>query len=107
MAGTVGVSSDVLWSAASWLFDWVLKDIARDTDDVELAGNLTGIVDENLGWFGLDDITPRQRDEVRRIIAERLVDNADREFPADMLGRPEALALLKELVASVSGDAAG
>ena len=63
-------------------------------------------MDENLGWLGLDEVTPRQRHEVCRIIAERLVDDAEREFPADMLGRPEALELLKELVANVSGDAA-
>ncbi len=62
---------------------------------------------ENLGWFGLDDITPAQRREVRRIIAEHLVDDAEREFPVDMPGRPSALALLKDLAAMVSDHADG
>lgn len=103
MAGDISFSPDVWWSAASWLFDWVLRDIAYGTSDVELVGHLNGIVGENLGWFGLDDITPGQRREVHRIIAERLVSDADREFPADMPGRQGALGLLKDLVAIASG----
>jgi len=95
-------------SAASWLFDWVLKDITKGTGDVELAGHLTGVVDETgLGWFGLDDIAPGQRHEVRRIITGRLVADAQREFPVDLPGRPEALALLNELAAKVSDHADG
>jgi hypothetical protein len=105
MSGTISLSPDVQWSATYWLFDWVLKNIAKDAGDVELAGHLTGIVGEHLGWFGLDDISPSQRREVRRIITERLVDDAQREFPADMPERPQALALLKELAANVT-DAA-
>jgi hypothetical protein len=99
------LSADVRWSAASWLFDWVLRDIAKGTRDVELAGHLTGIVGENLGWFGLDDITPGQRREVRRIIAERLVSDGEREFPADMFRRPQALALLEDLASKISDSA--
>jgi hypothetical protein len=41
----------------------------------------------------------------RRIITERLVADAQREFTADMLSRPSALALLADLVAKVSADA--
>ena len=70
------MSGDVRLSVASWLFDWVLKDIAKGTGDVELAGHLTGVVDEQLGWFGLNDIAPVQRREVRRIVTWRLVADA-------------------------------
>ena len=105
VSGAVNVSAGVRWSAASWLFDWALKDIAQGTGDVELAGHVTGVVDEQLGWFGLDDIAPGQRREIRRIITERLADDAEREFPADLPGRPEALALLKNLAAIVSDGA--
>jgi len=102
MAGSVGVSNEVLWSASSRLFYWVLTDIVRHTSDVELAAQLTEIDRENLGWFGLDDITTTQRREVRRIITERLVADAQREFPVDLPGRPEFLALLKDLAAKIS-----
>ena len=55
-----------------------------------------------MGWSGWDDITSGQRREVRRIITECLVDDAQRKFLPDMLGRPSALALLKELAAKVA-----
>jgi hypothetical protein len=70
-----------------------------------LAAHLNEIDRENLGWFGLDDITPRQRGEVRLIITEHLVDDAEREFPSDMPGRPSALALLKDLATMASDGA--
>jgi hypothetical protein len=103
MSGDIRLSTDVWWSAAGWLFDWVLRDIASSTRDVELAGHLNGIVGEHLGFFGLDDIIPAQRREARRIIAERLVADADRQFPVDMPGRPGALGHLRDLVAMASG----
>ena len=107
MSGTISLSPDVDWSATYWLFDWVLKDIAKATDDVELAGHLNGIVGEHLGWFGLADISPNQRREVRRIVTERLVDDAQREFPTSMPELPQALAFLKELVANFADVADG
>ena len=105
MAGTVSVSAGVQWSVSSGLFYWVLNDIARHTRDAGLAGHLTEIDRENLGWFGLDDITPGQRCEVCDIITERLVSDGERELTADMLARPSALELLADLVAKVSADA--
>lgn len=101
----VSVSTGVLWSVSSRLFYWVLTDVARHTSDAELAGHLNEIDRENLGWFGLDAIAPGQRHEVRRIITEHLVDDAQREFPTDMPGRPSALALLKDLAAMVTDGA--
>ncbi len=103
MAGTVNVSPGVLWSAASWLFDWVVRDVAKHTSDAGLAGHLNGIVDENLGWFGFGDITVGQRREVRRIIAERLVDDANNGLRADMPARPSVLALLQQLADIIVG----
>jgi hypothetical protein len=105
VGASIGVSAGVLWSASSGLFYWVLSDIARHTNDTDLAGRLSEIDRENLGWFGLDDITPGQRGEVRRIVTEHLVEDAEREFPADAPGRASGLELLKELAAIVSADA--
>ena len=105
MSGTVSVSAGAQWSAGWWLFDWVLTDIAKNTRDVELAGHLTGIIGEHLGWFGLNDLAAGQRREVRRIITERLVDDAQQEFPANLPGRPQALTLLKDLAVLVSSHA--
>jgi hypothetical protein len=103
MAGTVSVSPGVLWSASSRLFYWVITDIAKRATDVELAEHLNEIDRENLGWFGFGDITLSQRREVRRIIAGRLVDDADAEFASDMPARMSALVLLQDLAIMVSG----
>jgi hypothetical protein len=54
---------------------------------------------------GFDDITPAQRNEVRRIITEQLVDDAQREFPADMAGQSSALAPLQELAIKIPDGA--
>jgi len=100
----VGLSAGANWTAAGWLFDWAMSDIARRTSDVGLAGHLNLIVDEHLGYFGLDDITPSQRREVRGI-AEHLVDDADQQFPVEMARRPQVLAHLRELATMISDDA--
>lgn len=107
MSGTVSLSPDTRWSAASWLFDWVLKTIATKAGDTELAGHLTGLVDENLGWFAVTDIPPDQQRKVRRAIKEDLIEDAQRDFPATMLARPETLRHLEDLVAMISSISDG
>jgi hypothetical protein len=77
----------------------VITDIARHTNDTALAAHLDEIDRENLGWFGLDDITPGQRREVHHIITEHLVDDAEREFRPDAPGRAGGLELLRGLAA--------
>jgi hypothetical protein len=94
-----------MWSVSSRLFYWALNDIASQTNDAYLAAHLSEIDRENLGWFGLDDITPGQRREVRRIITEHLVDDAEREFRPDASGRAGGLDLLRDLAAMVSHGA--
>jgi hypothetical protein len=97
MAGTISLTSTIRWSAASWLFDWVLNTLAETVEDAELAGDLTGVVGENLGWLGLNDLTTEQSAAVRRILRGGLRAKAERSFPDAMPGREEALEHLDEL----------
>jgi hypothetical protein len=97
MAGTISLSPTVCWSAASWLFDWVLNTLAETVEDAELAADLTGLVGENIGWLGLDDLASEQNAVVRRILGGGLRPIAERRFPAAMPGREDALAYLDEL----------
>lgn len=99
MAGTLSLSSDLRWSAASWLFDWVLGKIALDTEDLELSGTINGVIDENIGWFSLDELTTQQKQEVQQIL-RAVAAAANREFPDSMPGRKEALNHLAELAAT-------
>jgi hypothetical protein len=98
MAGTISVSADMRWSAASWLFDWVLRTLARDVTDKELAASMTGTVDENLGWLSVDDLACRDRDELARVARESLVGAANRELSNTLAGRDEVIAHLRELI---------
>ena len=97
MSGTISLSPTIRWSAASWLFDWVLTSLAETVEDAELSAELTGIVGENLGWLGLDHLTDNQRAVLLRNLGGGLRARAERAFPAAMQGRDDALRHLHEL----------
>jgi hypothetical protein len=97
MSGTIALSPTVRWSAASWLFDWVLNSLAEAADDTELAAELAGVVGENIGWFGVNDLADEQAVAVLRILRAGLRTKAERGFPATMPGREAALQHLDEL----------
>ncbi|WP_155375235.1 hypothetical protein [Catellatospora vulcania] len=97
MSGTIAVAPDKRWSAAGWLFDWTVEALADDLDDDAAAADLREIVEDNLGWLGLDDLSPAARAEVLRRIKTDLVDRADRELPPTVPNRSEALDLLRDL----------
>ena len=97
MSGTISLSPTICWSAASWLFDWVLTSLAETVEDAELSAELTGVVGENLGWLGLDDLKDNQRTELLLILGDGLRAKAERAFPAGMQGREDALRHLDDL----------
>jgi hypothetical protein len=97
MSGTISLSPTVRWSAASWLFDWVLSTLADSVQDPELSSELTEVVDQNIGWFGLEELKKDQVVEVRRLLTAALRPVAEQTFPVEMLGREAALSLLDEL----------
>jgi len=98
MAGTISFSADTRWSSASWLFDWVLKTLAGKVSDPELAAELSGIVDENVGWLGLDDLPSDQRAKVRETIRESLRTAAEQGLPPAMTGREDTMNHLDDLI---------
>jgi hypothetical protein len=97
MSGTISLSPTVRWSAASWLFDWVLTALADTVEDTELAADLTGVAGENIGWLDLNDLATDQKAAVRQILRDGLRSTAERSFPDAMPGREEVLAHLDEL----------
>ncbi len=62
MAGTIKVQQDVLWSTSSWMFGFVIRSIAADVTDPDLAAELLEIDAENIGWLSLPDL-PEGRGE--------------------------------------------
>jgi hypothetical protein len=102
MAGTVSLSSDIRWSAASWLFDWVLKSLAVSVRDQQLAASLTEIVDENLGWLSLEDLSEEARTEIKDLAQNSLVSKGEQEFPRTMPNRAQVIDHLRELTEMIS-----
>jgi uncharacterized protein (DUF2236 family) len=87
-----------LWTAASWLFDWVLNRIVDDAEvDQYVAVMVREIVDEHLGWFSLRDLDPADRSIVRSWLADRLVEDADAKLPAELAERDDVLLYLADL----------
>ncbi|NUT20416.1 MAG: hypothetical protein HOV77_14615 [Hamadaea sp.] len=97
MSGTIEVSPQRRWSAASWLFDWTVGYLADQVTDEKLAAELREIVDENLGWLGLDDYGPDARADLVAILRDRIVPAAAVDLPGTVDDRPAVLALLREL----------
>lgn len=104
MAGLIKVG-DVGWSASSWLFRWVLARLADDAKlDQHLESTLGEIVDENLGWFSLEELGPVDRSMVRSWLADRLVADAGARLPVGLPERDEVLLYLAELAGLAAGS---
>jgi hypothetical protein len=81
MGAIIKVAPGAVWSASSWLSRYVLRTIAAETSDEELAATLMEIHDENLPGLSLPDLPDAQRSEVERIIRDRLVTRTEQELP--------------------------
>lgn len=104
MAGLIKVG-DGGWSASSWLFRWVLTRLADDARlDQQLESMLREIVDENLGWFSLEELGPVDRSLVRSWLADRLVADADASLPVELAERDAVLVHLAELAELAAGS---
>src|SRR4051794_10616309 len=101
MAGTVSLRDGKRWSAAGWLFDWVVQFLADNVEEPGLRSELRQIVDENLGWLGLGDFGGDAERAMRELLRHRLVPAAEAAFAQDMGGREGAIELLRELAREV------
>ncbi|HCT76955.1 MAG TPA: hypothetical protein DGT23_10270 [Micromonosporaceae bacterium] len=97
MSGTIAVTPDKRWSAAGWLFDWTVETLAKDLSDSTAVASMREIIEDNIGWLGLDDLSPETRAEVLRRIKTELVDEAEKTLPATIPNRAAAIDLLREL----------
>ena len=107
MAGTVFVG-DQLWSAAGWLFDFVVAQVADSVSSPTLSSHLREIVDEHLGALSLNDLSSDDRDEVLAALGRGLHEQAAAALPIELPDRAAVLAHIANLVALAdqSGPAA-
>lgn len=109
MAGLIEFDENHWWSAASWVFNWVLEVIARNTTDPKLADHLRFIMENNFGGLFLEQLSPRHRQEFLRVMDQTLVPYSEANLPADMLYREDMIDYLQDLVdlsraGAVDGD---
>jgi hypothetical protein len=97
MAGTIEVRSEVRWSAASWLFDWVLNDLIATVRHAATVRKLQEILQMNLGWLGVKDLPEAGHSEVLEAICRSVLHHASRELPASLPNRDGVLGHLQEL----------
>jgi hypothetical protein len=97
VAGTILISSESRWSAASWLFDWCLRTIAQELGPGDLSARLTGIVGENLGSLDLADLSTSERQEIEKVVHGSLVGLAETELPVELENRAGVLEHLRSL----------
>ncbi|MEV6966318.1 hypothetical protein AB0M47_14475 [Hamadaea sp. NPDC051192] len=97
MSGTIEVTPQQRWSAAGWLFDWTVGYLADHVADQEVAAELREIVEENLGWLGLDDYGPEARADLVALLRDRVVPAAAADLPPTVDDRPAVLDLLRDL----------
>lgn len=103
MSGTVAISPEVRWSATGWIFDWVVEYLADQVTDTEVTASLHEIVNENLGWLGLDDHGPAVKKELLTILRTQLVAHAEAKLPYTIPDRPSAIDVLRELADKAAG----
>jgi hypothetical protein len=98
VAGTIEVEEGVWWSGASWLYEWVLREISGAVPDHGLRSAIRDALDSNLGWFSVAELEPDVRRAVLGAVRQRVLADAEREL-AGRVDNPQAvLAHLRQLV---------
>jgi hypothetical protein len=97
MAGDIYLDGKV-WSASSWLFDYVVERIADEIGESQLSLKIRDIITNNLGLLKLADFGPNDQRLILAAISERLVSLADRDSDPHLANRREVLARIADLV---------
>jgi hypothetical protein len=98
VAGTIEVRPKAYWSSSSFLFYWVLEDLAATVKDPSTVRKLEEIVREHLGFLAIHQLPEPGRAEVVEAIGRSLVEHRDHILPADLPNREGDLRLVRELV---------
>lgn len=97
MSGTIAVGEDCRWSAANWLFDWVLNFLAERADAPPTSSRIREIVEENLGWLDLADFSSSTRVRILGQLRHELGGLAEAELPSSIPNRPAVLDHVRRL----------
>ena len=99
MAGLIVLRPGIDWTATGGLFDWTLEFLVSRLSDRRAAEHLQEIIDNNLGSFWLEDLSPEAQREVVSYWRAALVAEGERDLP-NTDQKPDVMAHLRELVAA-------
>jgi hypothetical protein len=97
MSGTIAIQNDRRWSAASWVFDWVVNLLADRIDDQDLVQTLHEVIEENLGWVDLESLPREWQRQIIEIIRDELVPASEGRLPRSLPNRDEIMNHLRSL----------
>ena len=97
MAGTIEIAEGAEWSAATWLYEWVLKIVSEQIGNPVLKQKFQDVIDSNVGWINFGDFSLSERAEIAEALHIALVPESDRQLPATVPNRNQVLDLLREL----------
>ena len=80
MAGYLQISPDRHWTASGGLLEWVVRWLADNVQDAELATRLTEIADAHLDMLVLDDFPSTDRQAILDLMCRGLVPAARRSL---------------------------
>jgi hypothetical protein len=104
MPGVISLGDDGQWLATGWLFCWVVGFLAMNVERQQLAADIDHVRVGDSGRLELGVFGPEADREMRGLLRNRLVPEAERCFPPAMRGRATALRLLRELAALAAGS---
>jgi hypothetical protein len=112
MPGVISLGGGERWPATGWLFCWVVGFLAMNVEQQQLAADIDHVRVDDSGLLELARFGPDADREMRGLLRHRLVPVAEERFPPTMLGRAQALELLRELArlaaqSHVDGRSAG
>jgi hypothetical protein len=106
MAGDVWLSAKDRWSANSSLYHWVLEFWISSLNDPVVVDALQEIRDVNIGLVNLEDFDPKVQHQMRELLRDNLVKDAQMRLRADLPDRQGFIEALQEL-ADLARTAAG
>ncbi|ADL46590.1 hypothetical protein AB0N38_19835 [Micromonospora aurantiaca] len=99
MAGLIVLRPGIDWTATGGLFDWTLEFLVSRLSDRRAAEHLQEIIENNLGSFWLQDLSPEAQREVVAHWRTGLVAAGEEHLP-ETNQKPDVVAHLRELVAA-------
>ncbi|WP_431944209.1 hypothetical protein [Micromonospora marina] len=97
MAGLIVLRPGIDWTATGGLFDWTLEFLVSRLSDRRAAEHLQEIIDNNLGSFWLEELSPEAQREVVNHLRVGLVTEGEGHLP-ETDQKADVVAHLRELV---------